>query len=208
MPPPSIQARNASCGTPVASMRISATKAPSPAARLAARQARDHATCPSCASATGYGGMRPSRMEPGGGTGAGCAAVITLICGALHCGQKGTPSSTGFPHLWQVCSINSKLTAAEREMQESGSQEIRGDWWQRKPAEELFQQASYHFERRNQICFDLRRSKPIVGWRVITTTSSCLFDRRLMPPISASSGGFCPGFERLAIWHVARGRRL
>jgi len=38
-------------------------------------------------------------MEPGEGAGAGCTAVITLICGAPHCGQKGTPSSTALPHL-------------------------------------------------------------------------------------------------------------
>lgn len=62
--------------------------------------------------------MRASTTGPEGEKGGGWAAVITLICGALHCGQKGTPSSTGFPHLWQACSIISKLTARLREMQE------------------------------------------------------------------------------------------
>src|ERR1039458_10869296 len=39
------------------------------------------------------------------GAGATASAITTRICGAEQCGQKGTPSSTVCPHLYQDCSI-------------------------------------------------------------------------------------------------------
>src|SRR3954464_14146988 len=60
---------------------------------------------------TGCAGGCISPGVPGSKLGESVCGMATRICGALQLAQKAVPSCTPAPHLWQVCSTASKVSA-------------------------------------------------------------------------------------------------